>query len=112
MTTKAQTQTPAQATITGFSDAQLYAFAVLIWGSTSLAIKFQLGIVPPAVSVVWRFLLAAAILFCYALYRRLPLSFSVSEHGWIALQGLTMFGINYIGVYVSEQTLPSGLVAV
>src|ERR1700744_3244346 len=103
MTTEAEARAPVQAAIGGFSDAQLYAFAVLIWGSTWLAIKFQLGLVPPAVSVVWRFLLAAAILFAYALWKRQPLAFRLSQHGWISFQGLTMFGINYIGVYVSEE---------
>src|ERR1700749_118460 len=93
----------------GFSNAQLYTFAVVIWGSTWLTIKFQLGVVPPAVWVVWRFLLAATILFLYALYKRLSVTFSFREHAWIALQGLTMFGINYIGVYVSEEYLTSGL---
>jgi len=34
---------------------------VLIWGSTWLAITYQLGQVPPAVSVAYRFALAAAI---------------------------------------------------
>src|SRR5262245_19743065 len=95
-----------------FGDFQLYAIAVLIWGSTWIAITFQLGVVPPAVSVVWRFALAAAILFAYAAAKRLPLAFSARQHGWIALQGLTMFGINYIGVYVAEESLASGLVAV
>ena len=94
------------------SSLNLYAAAVLIWGSTWLAIKFQLGIVPPAVSVVWRFGLSAAILLAYAMYKRLKLRFSVREHFWIAAVGLSMFGINYIGVYISEQYLASGLVAV
>ena len=51
-------QSPALATRTpppGMSDFNLYATAVLIWGSTWLAIKFQLGVVHPAVSVVWRY---------------------------------------------------------
>jgi drug/metabolite transporter (DMT)-like permease len=101
-----------KAAFSGMSDFHLYAIAVLIWGSTWLAIKFQLGTVPPAVSVVWRFGLAAAILFFYAAWKRMPLRFSGREHAWIALQGLSMFGINYIAVYVSEESLASGLVAV
>ncbi len=94
------------------SDLHLYAAAVLIWGSTWLAIKFQLGHVAPSVSVVWRFVLAAMILFLYAGWKRLPLKFKAGEHLFIAAQGLTMFGINYIGIYLSEQYLASGLVAV
>jgi drug/metabolite transporter (DMT)-like permease len=93
------------------SDLALYACAVLIWGSTWLAITFQLGMVPPAVSVVWRFAAAALMLMAYARWRRLPLRFDARTHVWLALQGLLLFGINYVLVYRSEQTLASGLVA-
>jgi drug/metabolite transporter (DMT)-like permease len=93
------------------NDLALYALSVLIWGSTWLAIKFQLGVVPPAVSVTWRFTAAALILMAYAVLRRLPLRFDARTHGWLALQGLFLFGINYVLVYVSEQWLTSGLVA-
>ena len=94
------------------STLNLYALATVIWGSTWLAITFQLGVVPPAVSVVWRFALSALILFAYALSRRLPLSFAARDHVWLAVQGFFMFGFSYVCVYISEQTLASGLVAV
>jgi drug/metabolite transporter (DMT)-like permease len=94
------------------SDLGLYACSVLIWGSTWLVIKFQLGVVPPAVSVAWRFALAALILFAYAGYKGSPLRFDARTHRWLALQGLLLFGINYVLVYLSEQSLTSGLVAV
>jgi drug/metabolite transporter (DMT)-like permease len=93
------------------SDLALYALSVLIWGSTWLAIKFQLGVVPPAVSVAWRFAAAALILVGYALFKRLPLRFDARTHLWLALQGLLLFCVNYVLVYVSEQSLTSGLVA-
>jgi drug/metabolite transporter (DMT)-like permease len=90
----------------------LYAVAVAIWGSTWLAIKFQLGVVPPAISVVWRFALAAVILFIYALAKRIPLRFSANEHLRMAAQGILLFGASYVCVYLSEQYLTSGLIAV
>lgn len=90
----------------------LYAASVLIWGSTWFAITYQLGIVPPAVSVMWRFLAAALLLLAYALLRRLPLRFSAVDHVWMALQGLLLFCVNYVLVYLAEQYLTSGLVAV
>ncbi len=90
----------------------LYLITTLIWGSTWLVIKFQLGLVPPIVSVAWRFGLAALMLAGYAWARGRTLRFARRDHGWIALQGLLLFGVNYIGVYLSEQYLPSGLVAV
>ncbi len=94
------------------SNLSLYAVAVLIWGSTWLVIKFQLGVVSPVVSVAWRFALAAAMLLAYSALRRRPLIFSARDHLWIALQGMLMFGLNYVGVYLAEQDLTSGLVAV
>jgi drug/metabolite transporter (DMT)-like permease len=93
------------------SDLTLYACSVLIWGSTWLAIKFQLGVVPPAVSVSWRFAAAALMLMAYAQLRRLSLRFDARTHLWLALQGLLLFAINYVLVYLSEQYLTSGLVA-
>jgi drug/metabolite transporter (DMT)-like permease len=97
--------------VPGLSNLNLYAVTVLIWGSTWLAIKFQLGIVPPAVSVVWRFVLAALILLAFAKYKHLPLRFAPRDHLWLALAGLSIFGINYVAVYRAEGFLPSGLVA-
>lgn len=94
------------------SDLSLYFATILIWGSTWFAIKLQLGVVPPAVSVAWRFLAAAAILLGYALWRRLPLRFTRRDHGWMLLQGLLLFCLNYVGFYLSERQLASGLVAV
>ena len=90
----------------------LYLVTVLIWGSTWLVIKFQLGVVSPVVSVAWRFALAALMLLAYSLLRGKSLRFSARDHGWLALQGVLLFGLNYIGVYLSEQYLTSGLVAV
>lgn len=94
------------------SNLNLYAITVAIWGSTWLAITFQLGVVPPSVSVVWRFALSALMLLAYAVWKRLPLGFSPRDHFWMALQGLLLFGINYVLTYLSEQYLVSGLVAV
>ena len=94
------------------SNLNLYAVTVAIWGSTWLAITFQLGVVPPSVSVVWRFALSALMLLSYAAWKRLPLRFSPRDHFWMALQGLFLFGINYVLTYLSEQYLVSGLVAV
>jgi drug/metabolite transporter (DMT)-like permease len=89
-----------------------YTITVLIWGSTWLAIHYQLGVVPPIVSIVWRFVLASAILFAYARFKGMRLKFTAREHAWIALQGLLLVGLNYIGAYTAEIYLPSGLVAV
>ena len=90
----------------------MYLTSVLIWGSTWLAITFQFGTVPPAVSVVYRFALAGLILLAWARLKGLRLRFSPSEHLWMALQGFLLFGINYLCVYLAETEITSGLVAV
>ena len=94
------------------SPAVLFAIATAIWGSTWLAIKFQLGVVAPQASVAYRFALAAAILATWCMARRQPMTMAVRTHGWLALQGATFFGLNYVGVYVAERYVASGLVAV
>jgi drug/metabolite transporter (DMT)-like permease len=90
----------------------LFSIPALIWGSTWLAIKYQLGVVDPLVSVVYRFLLAAIILFAYCSLRGMNLRYSIKQHFFIALQGLLLFGVNYWLVYLAEIHLESGLVAV
>lgn len=94
------------------NNAALYLATVLIWGSTWFAIRLQLVGIAPAVSIVWRFLLAAAMLLAYALLRRLPLRFTARTHLRIAVQGLFLFCTNYIFAYEAEVSLPSGIVAV
>ncbi|HEU4950399.1 MAG TPA: EamA family transporter [Holophagaceae bacterium] len=94
------------------SNLNLYLTAVLIWGSTWLAITWQAGPVPAEVSVALRFGLAGLLLLGWCRLRRIPLRFTPREHGWIALQGATMFGANYVLVYLAEQRIPSGLMAV
>ena len=42
-----------------------YAVTVLIWGSTWIGIKLQLGVVDPMVSVSYRFTLAALLLLLW-----------------------------------------------
>ena len=90
----------------------LYVITAFIWGSTWLAIKFQLGAVDALVSVVYRFVLASIILLGYCRVRKLNLKYSLKEHLFIVLQGFFLFGINYWLVYLAEEHLKSGLVAV
>jgi drug/metabolite transporter (DMT)-like permease len=90
----------------------LYLITALIWGSTWLAIKFQLGIVTPELSIAYRFALSASILLIFSLIRGLPLRFGWRTHGFFALQGILLFSLNYVMVYIAEGYLTSGLVAI
>lgn len=90
----------------------LFIIASLIWGSTFWAITQQLGSVPPVVSVVYRFSLAALCLFIWCAVRGERVRFSWRAQGWLALQGFFTFALSYVCTYSSEQYLVSALVSV
>jgi Predicted permease, DMT superfamily len=90
----------------------LFAVPSAIWGSTWLAIKYQLTDVAPEVSVSYRFALAAALLAAWCLATGRSLRFSRRDHAYLAAVGVTLFGLNYVGVYWAERFATSGLVAV
>lgn len=90
----------------------LYLLTVLIWGSTWIAIKFQLGDVSPLVSIAHRFALAGMLIFAWLLARRELQRMAWADHGVILLQGLCLFCINYLFIYNATLQLTSGLVAV
>jgi drug/metabolite transporter (DMT)-like permease len=94
------------------SSPLLFVIACLIWGSTFFAITLQLGEVAPAVSVVYRFALASAVLFAWCVARGDRLLMPWRAQRWMLLQGCATFGLSYICTYTSEQYLVSGLVAV
>ena len=90
----------------------LYALTVVIWGTTWIALKLQLGSVPIPWSIAWRFALAALVLFAWLAARgrlRLPRR----EVRWlVAAQGLCLFCVNFICFLNASRTIASGLVAV
>ena len=90
----------------------LFLICTAIWGSTWLAITYQLGDVEPELSVAYRFGLAAIVLFAWCAATGRSLRFSAREHGYLAALGVMLMGLNYIGIYWSERFVTSGLVAV
>jgi drug/metabolite transporter (DMT)-like permease len=90
----------------------LYIISVLIWGSTWFAIEFQLGVVEPEVSIVYRYVGASLLLFGWSLYRRLKLTFGLREHGWFLLLGMFLFGLNYVLAYRAQIYITSALTAI
>lgn len=92
--------------------ALLFATVVFCWGFTWFAITLQLGSVAPEVSILWRFLLAAAVLWSgLALTGRLQRA-SLGQHAWFAGLGLTLFSLNFLLVYVASFFIASGIVSV
>lgn len=90
----------------------LYLITVLIWGSTWIAIEFQLGTVAPGVSIFYRYTLAALLLFGWCRLRALPLAFDRDAHRRFALLGLLLFCLNYILTYYAQEYITSALNAI
>lgn len=90
----------------------LYFTTVIIWGSTWIAIEYQLGIVDPIVSICYRFAIAAFCLFIFCgLTGRLKNPLTLRHHTMVALQGFTLFFFNYWLTYSGAVHLTSGLVS-
>jgi len=90
----------------------LYAITVLIWGSTWYAIKLQLGVVAPEVSVAYRFALAAVLLMVWCTIKGKDMRYTARDHVWMAIQGLFLFSINYAVFYIATGIVTTGLIAV
>jgi len=93
-------------------NAFLYVLVVLIWGTTWIALKWQLGPVPIALSIAYRFGLAALVLFAWLLWRRQLVVPRGKALGWVLAQGLCLFCLNFVCFLNASQTVASGLVAV
>ena len=90
----------------------LYLGTVLIWGTTWLAIAFQVGTVQVEVSAFYRFALAALAQIIFMLALRKLTWVPIKQHKWFVLQGWCLFCLNFIFFYNAAKYLPSGLIAV
>jgi drug/metabolite transporter (DMT)-like permease len=88
-----------------------FAIVTLIWGSTWLVIKTQLGAVPVSWSVTWRFLVAGTVMLSVCLVTGKRLRLSPQGHLFALLIGALQFCLNFNLVYRAEAHLTSGLVA-
>jgi drug/metabolite transporter (DMT)-like permease len=89
-----------------------FIIITVIWGSTWIVIRDQLGVVPPSWSITYRFLLAGIIMLGVALAKREPLSLTREQHVFAILFGVMQFSVNFNFVYRAEHYITSGLVAV
>lgn len=90
----------------------LYLLTVLIWGTTWIAITFQLGVVPAPVSIAYRFWLAAAVLMAFLLITRKPWWPPRQAWRYLFAQGIALFCLNFLCFYYASQWVTSGLEAV
>lgn len=89
-----------------------FIIATLIWSSTWLVIRGQLGTVPPEWSVTYRFAIATVAIMAYAWRTGAPLRFNARQHGFAFFYGVAQYGLNYFATYLAERSITSGLVAV
>lgn len=90
----------------------LYSLVVMIWGTTWIALKWQLGSVPITLSIGYRFAIAALVLFALLAWKRQLVRPRGRALGLVAAQGLCLFCLNFVCFLKASATLPSGLVAV
>ena len=90
----------------------LYLLTVLIWGSTWLAIEFQVGEVSIIVSVMYRFIIAAGLMWLYCLWQKLPMKYSVKDHVFFLLLALGCFSFNYLFMYWAQVYLTSAMTSI
>ncbi|EFE94789.1 DMT family transporter [Serratia odorifera] len=94
-------------------NALLYLAVVLIWGTTWIAITLQQeGSVAIALSISYRFLLAALTMWAALLLLRRLRSISVRDHLFCLLQGCCVFGFNFYCFYQAAGYISSGLASV
>ena len=88
-----------------------FLLVALIWGSTWIVIKGQIGAVPPGWTITWRFLLAGVAMFAVARWRGDPLRLPAPAQRLAVMVGLFQFCGNFQFVYRAEKWLTSGIVA-
>jgi len=93
-------------------DYILYTITVLSWSASWYALKLQVGIVPVQVSLLWRFIIAAAIMLLWAMLVRVPMKFPPAMHLKFAGLGIFMFCLNFTLFYYASAYLASGLLSV
>jgi drug/metabolite transporter (DMT)-like permease len=96
----------------GAVDLALFATVVLVWGTSWLPLRLQLGIVAPEVSGVWRFALAGTIMFGWLLLAGERIRFGLADHVRFVVLGAFLFSFNFLLAYYGGFYLTSGLLAV
>lgn len=90
----------------------LYAATVVIWGSTWIMMRFQLGTVAPEASLSYRYFLAGCFVLAGAAWAGKVIRLSLRQHLWAAIQGALMFSVNYWITYIAAAYLTTGVVSV
>ncbi|MBO9576488.1 MAG: DMT family transporter [Sphingobium sp.] len=88
-----------------------FVIVTLIWSSTWIVIRDQLGVVPSGWSVCYRFAIAALGMAVVARMNGAPLLIGARRIAFAGLAGLFQFALNFNLLYLAEAHLTSGLCA-
>lgn len=101
-----------QRPVHSYRSVALYVIVILCWSCSWYASKLQIGVIDSFVSLVWRFGIAAPLMFGWVALARQPLWFGWKMHVVFAPIGILMFSANFAFAYHAVTLLSSGLVAV
>jgi drug/metabolite transporter (DMT)-like permease len=90
----------------------LYILTVFIWGSTWLAIEFQVNEASIFVSVMYRFVIAAIVMWAFCIWQKLPMKFDWLDHGFFFLLAIGCFSLNYLFMYWAQVYLTSAMTSI
>jgi drug/metabolite transporter (DMT)-like permease len=90
----------------------LYVATVFLWGVSWIGIRAQLGVVAPEMSVLWRFALAALLMWGWVLATGHQVRFGLADHLRFMAVGCCLFSFNFISFYYGGLSVPSGLLSV
>lgn len=93
------------------NSALLFVLCTLIWGSTWIAITFQIGETSEVLAVAWRYTIASVCLGVFCLVKRNTLSYPRHMHIKMAAVGLFLFCLNYTLLYMAQEHIVSALLA-
>ncbi len=96
----------------GTPELGLYALTIVVWSTSWIAMKFQLGVVDVSVSVFYRFAIAAAIMLAWVWLSGRAMRFPLRLHARLALMGVLMFSTNFLLFLTATQWVTTGLLAV
>jgi drug/metabolite transporter (DMT)-like permease len=93
-------------------DYFLYAVMVFGWSTSWIMLKQQLGVVAPEVSLFWRYLAAALLMFGLSAVMRQQLRYGARDHLRFLALGLCLFSANFLLFYYAGSYGASGLLSV
>ena len=86
-----------------------FACVYFFWGSTYVAIRFGVQVLPPFVLASVRYLIAGPLMLAICAARGMKLRQTKRDFAILAAIGILMLGIGNMGLVWCEQFLPSGL---